>query len=490
MEVDSIYSTLSFKFKGEAELKKFMNLVAKAQEQSKKLAKQQEGLFSKIGSSGVNALKSLNGAFNEVAKDVVKFTGIVIGASYGFNKMLAGVSNTVQEMHNFENTTGLSSQKMLEFQKAAMLTNVSVTAQEATSSIAGLQKSLMNIKMGTGDASGFLRLGINPLEAQDAFDLLNKVKQKITTIKPEFRSNLMEQVGLSPKFLDYLTTADSELARLGKRRIINQKQQQDIMNITKSLKAMQIQVKSLFEIGFAKGSVKMQESLKRISETIEKNSEMIVNAFSKMIAIGTRFFEAISNAASLVYNFISSLDGVQTKLLAIAGAFTGFKVLTAIFSPITLAIAGIVALLDDIYVWSQGGESLFGNFYDGVATMVNKIKDLFKDLFDFLKALADPFIETFNIISDALYYFNNGVEKGGHSISPQESSRIINEYLPQQVQKSMANEAISNQYSSAQNSSVFNVSVNVSNPEQASSFVNNLDSKQMTRNAVYAQNNP
>jgi hypothetical protein len=54
-----------------------------------------------------------------------------------------------------------------------------------------------------------------------------------------------------------------------------------------------------------------------------------------------------------------------------------FLPLKAIFTPVKIFFASLILLLDDIMTWKEGGDSLFGDLYDWILKLVDKMKPLY-----------------------------------------------------------------------------------------------------------------
>jgi hypothetical protein len=149
----------------------------------------------------------------------------------------------------------------------------------------------------------------------------------------------------------------------------------------------------------------IEKNIKAILKWVKVNEKGIILTIKTAFKWLSRFTGAIMNAATLIGKVISKTIGWKGALIGVAGAFALLNS-TLIASPIGLIIAGIillVAVLDDLYVYSQGGESLFGNMMQKFPDIEKKLKGLMnflKNATGLIKALfggdqtnIDKFIE-------------------------------------------------------------------------------------------------
>jgi hypothetical protein len=286
-------------------------------------------------------------------KDFVSSIGeIPVKAAVGI-AALAGISFSIKEMAGdamdaavafqaFEAQTGLSSQELQTWQKVALQANVS--AESVTGSVSSLQRQLAEIRMGRGNISPFQILGIDP--RQDAFKVIDQLRARVKGMDRPTATNLIAQMGLTPDMMQVLTLSE--------------------------------------------------EKFRAFSHTVTGMSPKQVAAFQKLklelvklkMEIHDTFFRALGNILPLILpllqtilpklagfleNIVSSLQmlamwlGQHKVLLA---AFAGAIVLVAAaFAPITVAIGLFLLMLEDLFVYLKGGDSLIGSAIEGLKTI-------------------------------------------------------------------------------------------------------------------------
>lgn len=113
----------------------------------------------------------------------------------------------------------------------------------------------------------------------------------------------------------------------------------------------------------------------KFNDWLGANKELIAAGLTKVIQWGGKFFQVIINTGRAIGKVIEHTIGWKGALALLAGAFLYLN-RAMLMNPITWVVAGIVGLmllLDDLMVYLDGGESLFGDFW---GACVGWIKDV------------------------------------------------------------------------------------------------------------------
>jgi len=105
---------------------------------------------------------------------------------------------------------------------------------------------------------------------------------------------------------------------------------------------------------------------KRITTFIQKNEDGIIEGFKIGFKWVSKFTGAIINTISGIDNLITQTVGWKVGIMGVLGAVALLNS-ALLLSPIGLMTAGLlllIAVMDDLYVYSQGGKSLFGDFME------------------------------------------------------------------------------------------------------------------------------
>ncbi len=182
------------------------------------------------------------------------------------------------------------------------------------------------------------------------------------------------------------------------------------------------------------------------NDWLRANKELIAGGLTKVIQWGGKFFQVIINTGRAIGKVIDNTIGWNGALSLLAGAFLYLN-RAMLMNPITWVIAGIVGLmllLDDLMVYLDGGESLFGDFWgacigwikdviawwnafyasnkeilDAVFAAWSKgweaIKTIFGGVFDYIKNLMKLIVGIFtgdtDLIGEAWQGMSDAIEK-------------------------------------------------------------------------------
>jgi hypothetical protein len=297
------------------------------------------------------------------------FTGAVVALDRFVNSALKGVVS----LQNLNAQTGLSIQKLQQFQQAGQLSNLALSADQIAQSIGNVQKNIAAIRIGQGDIAPFQLLGVD-VDGQDAFGVIEQLRGAIQGLDPATATNLISQIGLSPDFINLLRLSRKEFELLSENTFLNPKQRADIDKAGTSMKALQLRFKALKDQAVAKIAPELTKLVQQFFKWMKDNGKAIIEVIAGMARGFAKFAQAIGNAFSLVTQFIDGLVGMERGIKILAGAFT---ILTLSFSPFLAGLAAIILLLDDIAVFRAGGDSVIG-----------ELVKAFEDLPDFAKILG------------------------------------------------------------------------------------------------------
>lgn len=339
-------------------------------------------LFIKLGFDVDNAkLENFEKGVKSTAKKVLALKVAFAGAVYGLDKFVGGTVQGVAALKNINEQTGLSIELLQKWQKAGQLSNLALSAEQISGSIQNLQKSISDIKLGKGNIGAFQMLGIDA-NNKDAFQVLDKLRDRIGNLSPDVASNLISGLGLDPAMVSVLKLSREEFDRLGRNDFLTEKGRNSILATGKAIKDLKLRFSALKDQIALQLSPILLKLLNGFFKWIIKNKNNIIGAIKFITKWLGNFFDALKNAASLVGGFVSdllNLEGVA-KGLGIA-----FGLLIAVLKPVWFRIGLIIGLLDDIKVWKSGGDSMFGSFYE----WVSKVYDKLKPVFDMLTKVKD-----------------------------------------------------------------------------------------------------
>ena len=287
----------------------------------------------------------------------------------------------------FESETGASAQELQKWQHIADATNNS--AQAVTDSIKAITTNQEKIKLGQGDISGYQLLGIDP--TQDPFEILEELKTKTKDLDQGMKKNVLGQLGVSSDLIQVLELSNKEFDKMASRAFIIPPTAINTMAKTRgSLTTLGNAVKYLKAMITTELSPSIEKIVEKTLKWIRANEKRFIGVIKSVFNWITRFIGAIINASSMIDKIVRATVGWKAAIIGVAIAF-GILNKALLFSPIGLIIAGIVllvAVLDNLYVYSQGGKSLFGQFVESskplqkMVETLSKLGESFKDIFN------------------------------------------------------------------------------------------------------------
>lgn len=313
-------------------------------------------LFIKIG-----AVTDLTSVRNSIAT----ITGAFAGVQYGLSKFFDTAISKASGMQNFEMQTGLMADKLQILSQVAQSVNLDIGEEDVARSISNIQKMLTDIKLGGGDLTGFRMLNLNPFG--NAFDILDQVRDRIKGLDDATATNLIQRIGIDPKMLSVLRLSNEEFAKLGKNFFLSKEQRESVLEFGKSIKQLTLGFKGLKDQAIAQLAPELTKLVKNVFQWLNDNSDKIVAGISAITLTFVDFSKAVTNAFNLIasgLDMISSGGGIE--ILS-----KGLVLLALSFSPVILGLTLFIGLLDDIKVWMNGGESLFGGLYQAISKIPN-----------------------------------------------------------------------------------------------------------------------
>lgn len=285
-------------------------------------------LFVKLGvKADTKTLREFGQKLNDLPVDAALAIAGLAGVSFELKHIAQEAMNAAVGFQLFTNQTGLSWQELQKWQIAASQANVSVEA--VTTSVSALQRNMAEIRLGRGNIAPYQMLGINP--NQDAFHVLEQLRQRIKGVDPSTATNIVSQMGINPEMMNLLKLSDKQFGEFFNHiHGMTERQEKDFLDAKLALTQWRE------EFQFA------------------------------MFGVVSDFTEAIEKSAE----FKKALIGIGIVLGVIA---------VETF-PVTAAMGALLLVLDDLAVYFTGGKSLTGNAIEGLKDLSFNLKNLIATL--------------------------------------------------------------------------------------------------------------
>jgi ribosome-associated translation inhibitor RaiA len=336
-------------------------------------------------------LKKMQNGIATFVKSAVGLKVALTAASAVMSKLINDTSTEVAQLEKFAQNTGLAIEKLQKWQEAGQKIDITLNKEGIANSIANLQKNLDEIKFGKGDISTFQILGIS-IGGKDAFQILEELRNKFQGLNNTQIKNLVEKTGLDSSFVSLLKVSSQEFDNLSQQIRLNSEQRGGLLEFGKNVKTLQLNLIALKNQISANLAPSFSKFYTELNALVVKNRNVIINSFETIAKSISKAVQLFYNPIKLTIDVLGRLfDGLQ-NLIGTQGALATFGAglaliftpLKTLLKPITLAIVGLLLLLDDITIWLDGGKSAFGDFYNSVNNIINKLSPLLEKL-NFLK---------------------------------------------------------------------------------------------------------
>lgn len=319
-------------------------------------------LFAHIG------LKADTGPANDFLKSVLGIKGGLVGAIAGTLSLATAVklvnesfSDTLA-MRKFADDTGASVEEMQKWKQVADQVNGS--GEGVAASIRAITQNQEKIKLGQGNISGYQLLGIDP--RSDPFKVLEALRTKTQGMSQGMRRNIAGQFGISNDLVKTLELTNKEFDKMaGKAYVVS----------PQSIAAVNQARASVAELGNRLNYMR-NEAIAKLAPYIKQGVEWL----QKLLTAGT-------NIVKMIDNFVRGSIGWKNAIIGIVAAFV------ALNAAVALPVAGILllfAIFEDLYVYSKGGKSVFGELvksFPALAEVFNVVFAAVKGVADTLKGL-------------------------------------------------------------------------------------------------------
>lgn len=367
-------------------------------------------LFARIGVKADDSqVKRFSGSMKAAKTTLIGVSAAAAGTALIIKKITTEAMAASVAFKQFEVETGASAQELQKWQAVAEQTNQS--AESVSSAIKAIVANQEKIKLGQGDISGFQLLGIDP--RQDPFKILEELRTKTKGLSDGMKKNILAQMGVGVGLLQTLELTREQFDAMSAKAFIISPQAIATLNKTKAsvdLAARGIKfMKAQIAVGL---SPQIEKLTKKFTEFIKVNEKGIIKGFQTAFTLVQKFTGAIINAGRMINNVVINTIGWSSAIKVLIGLFAVLNA-SLLLSPIGLITAGIillVAVMDDLFVFSKGGKSLFGQMMEGIKN--SKIMEWIVDFTERIKDLFVTITETFGKIREFISEVGANVQIG------------------------------------------------------------------------------
>ena len=331
--------------------------------------------------------------------------GMALGlnaASAAFGYWADSVLGGVDALDALAKETGLS---------VAAIQELNFVAEQTQSSVGAMESTISNLSKTIGDAAqkgsdDFARLGISVRDAngevKDADTILGEVSNRFKALGLSIneQKSFASALGIDTSLLQMLGKTSVEMAAMRDRArelgTLTTEQTEQAELYKRSLNEMWFGINAVSQLVAVSFAPTLQGMSEDFTNLLADNKDWIVNGLQTTI-------EWIGNLTAAFNRLLPVFALIGAGFLAMKVHALGFAGAMAIaFAPITLAIAGITALvliIDDLIVAFSGGKSVIADFFqdtfgiDIVEAMTSALQSLISNVWD-------PLVASFGAVSD------------------------------------------------------------------------------------------
>lgn len=329
-------------------------------------------LFAHIG------LKADTGPAESFNKTVGNIKGQLVGAIAGTLSLAAAIKavndqfNQSLSMKRFADDTGQSVEEMQKWKAVAQ--QVSGAGATVAESIRAISSNQAKIRLGQGNISGYQLLGID--SRSDPFKVLEALRTKTQGLSQSMRRNIASQFGISNDLVATLELTNEEFDRMAAKAFVIPSANIEAMNRARaSLETVKNAVNFLVAKFVTALAPAIDTVSKKVAEFVRNYGEKLAEWIRKLVTMVLRVVDLIDKTIRMTI-------GWKNAIIALAAVF--FMLNSAILMPVA-ALVLFLAILEDIYLYSQGKDSLIGRFLEGMP----ELKKVFDTLLGSIQLVAE-----------------------------------------------------------------------------------------------------
>ena len=332
-------------------------------------------LFAHIGlKADTPAAESFNKTIGGIKSNLVGAIAGTLSLSMAIKAVNDQFSQSLS-MKRFADDTGQSVEEMQKWKAVAQ--QVSGAGATVAESIRAISSNQAKIRLGQGNISGYQLLGID--SRSDPFKVLEALRTKTQGLSQSMRRNIAGQFGISNDLVATLELTNEQFEEMAANAFVIPQGNIDAMN---KARASLETVKNAANFLVAKFVTALAPTIDLISRKI---AEFTRNHGAKLAEWIQKLITMVVRVADLFNKVIQNTIGWRNALLALAAIFIALN--ASVMLPVA-ALLLFMAILEDIYLYSQGQDSLVGRFLEG---------------FPALKKVFDGFLEVVQMIGAALF---------------------------------------------------------------------------------------
>lgn len=419
---------------GSAEYKKLETRLSEAKNQVQIFSKSVSNLKGSPQSSVVELKNKFSGLVSTVAK--IAAVGIAVKKAINF-------AEQGQQLDWLAQKAGTTAENLSAIGRAAEAQGGSTSGTAST--MANLRSQYQSMMMGEGGGGleqAAFKYGVTL--SSDPEKMLENVAKRMESLKSDAAKwDLAETLGI-----------DEGTARLLMKGLDGYKQ--SVKDASKYKLYTQDDINRMREYNQVSSDIRM--GVESIFGSIYRALLPVILQVSKAIRGITDWLATHSGATKIIGTIAAVAAAIYTVITAVKFLNAAFLLLGAnpivlIIAGIVLAVAALIAIIQDLYSWFTGGESVIGDFcnfiVDGFKEAWEWVKEIWGDVTEWFSEKIDSLKEIFSAIADFIADIWNGIGDGIKSFFSsvinwiKEKIYAVLDFLPDKVKEWLGLDTVS-----------------------------------------------
>jgi len=291
---------------------------------------------------------------------VNNYAKAILQLSMNMKKMIDSSLDAASSLKQFEAETGLSTKSLQQWQAVAEQTNVS--AKAVAESMKNVSLNQEKMKLGMGTHKGYQLLFLD--HRNDPFVFLKNLRKAMQGLSQPMKKLALETLGISSELMRVLDMSEKQFQEMADSALIMPSHMIDALDSTRSSLVTVVQA---FKYLKAMLAVELAPAIKQLAKHfvafVKKDGAKLVRFLLDLVKIVVLFIQALGTWSGMFYRLIRDTVGFKVALTALLAIIVALNA-AFLFSPIGLFLMSALALflvLDDIYGYTQGKNSVFGD---------------------------------------------------------------------------------------------------------------------------------
>jgi len=390
-----------------------------------------------IGS--LRPLDRLNAGLDSAIVLGSNFAAGIIASVTAITAFTVATLSSVDALGQMSKETGIAVEDIQELQYAASVSGSSADA---------MMSSLTSLTQQIGDAAlrgsdDFNRLGVSVRksngEIKNASEVLGDVQDRFQGMSQTEKFSFASSLGIDRSVVQLLSKSGTEIDKLKKKArqlgVVTQQQSEETVKFNNSLTALRFGASAVQRQIAMALAPEIHDLAEGFTSLLIENKSFITDGVKTTV-------EWVSAAGKAIGNFLSIINSVVEKTIgwkvALGGIGLALAIAFAPTYPVTLAIATLILLVDDLVSAFEGGQSVIADFFQEFFNW--DIRKFMHDVVSILKMDVEEIKRTFRQIDEDLKktsfykmgkFVANPLQYTGESVSkyfkgPEKPRNIIN----------------------------------------------------------------